>query len=93
MDFYARFHKVRYPELDGSPMHDPVCIAHLIDPELVEVRAASIEVDCSGGPSWGRTNVDWRGREHFGAPNAKVGLDIDGDAFARMVVERIASLG
>jgi inosine-uridine nucleoside N-ribohydrolase len=92
MDFYARFHKVRYPELDGSPMHDPVCIAHLIDPELVEVRAASIEVDCSGGPSWGRTNVDWRGREHFGAPNAKVGLDIDGDAFARMVVERISSL-
>jgi inosine-uridine nucleoside N-ribohydrolase len=92
MDFYARFHKVRYPELDGSPMHDPVCIAHLIDPELVEVRDADIEVDCSGGPSWGRTNVDWRSREHFGAPNAKVGLDIDGDAFARMVVERISSL-
>ena len=92
MDFYARFHKRRYTDLEGSPMHDPVCIAHLIDPELVEVRAASIEVDCSGGPSWGRTNVDWRGREHFGAPNAKVGLDIDGDAFARMVVERISSL-
>ena len=29
MDFYARFHKRRYPDLDGSPMHDPVCIAHL----------------------------------------------------------------
>ena len=24
MDFYARFHKARYPDLDGSPMHDPV---------------------------------------------------------------------
>jgi inosine-uridine nucleoside N-ribohydrolase len=93
MDFYARFHKARYPDLDGSPMHDPVCIAHLIDPSLVEVRAAFIDVDCSGGPSWGRTNVDWRDREHFGAPNAKVGLDLDGDAFARMVVERISSLG
>jgi inosine-uridine nucleoside N-ribohydrolase len=92
MDFYARFHKERYPELEGSPMHDPVCIAHLIDPQLVEVRDAFIEVDCSGGPSWGRTNVDWRDREHFGGPNAKVGLDIDGDAFARMVVERISSL-
>jgi len=93
MDFYARFHKSRYPDLDGSPMHDPVCIAHLIDPTLMDVRDAFIEVDCSTGPSWGRTNVDWRNREHFGDPNAKVGLDIDGDRFAELVVERISSLG
>jgi len=93
MDFYARFHKARYPELDGSPMHDPVCVAHLVDPGLVDVRDALIEVDCGDGPSRGRTNVDWRHREHFGAPNGKVGLDLDGDAFARLVVERIASLG
>ena len=83
MDFYARFHKRRYTDLDGSPMHDPVCIAHLIDPTLMDVHDAYIEVDCTTGPSWGRTNVDWRGREHFGAPNAKVGLDIDGAAVRR----------
>src|SRR3954471_24120316 len=93
MDFYARFHKSRYPDLSGSPMHDPVCIAHLIDPTLMQVKEAFIEVDCSTGPSWGRTNVDWRNREHFGAPNAKVGLDIDGDRFAELIVERISSLG
>ena len=92
MDFYARFHKARYPDLAGSPMHDPVCIAHLVDPTLMDVRDAFIEVDCSTGPSWGRTNVDWRGREHFGAPNAKVGVDIDGERFAELVVERISSL-
>jgi pyrimidine-specific ribonucleoside hydrolase len=93
MDFYARFHKSRYPELEGSPMHDPVCVAHVIDPSLVSVLDAYIEVDCSGGPSWGRTNVDWRNREHFGDPNAKVGVDIDGERFAELVVERISSLG
>jgi inosine-uridine nucleoside N-ribohydrolase len=93
MDFYARFHKSRYPDLDGSPMHDPVCVAHLIDPTLMDVRDAFVEVDCSTGPSWGRTNVDWRNREHFGEPNAKVGLDIDGDRFAELIVERISSLG
>ncbi len=92
MDFYARFHRSRYPDLDGSPMHDPVCVAHLIDPTLLDVRDAFIEVDCSAGPSWGRTNVDWRNREHFGDPNAKVGLDIDGERFAELVVERISSL-
>ena len=36
MDFYARFHKSRYPDLDGSPMHDPVCVAHVIDPTLMD---------------------------------------------------------
>src|SRR5579885_580197 len=92
MDFYARFHRARYPDLEGSPMHDPVCVAHLIDPTLMDVRDAFIEVDCTTGPSWGRTNVDWRGREHFGPPNAKVGLDIDGERFAELVVERISSL-
>ena len=91
MDFYARFHKRRYTDLDGSPMHDPVCIAHLIDPTLMDVHDAFIEVDCTTGPSWGRTNVDWRGREHFGAPNAKVGLDIDGPRFAELIVERIST--
>ena len=93
MDFYARFHRARYPDLDGSPMHDPVCISHLVDPTLMDVRDALVEVDCTTGPSWGRTNVDWRGREHFGPPNAKVGVGIDGERFAELVVERITSLG
>ncbi|HET7137044.1 MAG TPA: nucleoside hydrolase [Gaiellaceae bacterium] len=92
MDFYARFHKARYPDLDGSPMHDPVCVAYLVDPTLMDVRDAAIEVDCTTGPSRGRTNVDWRNREHFGAPNAKVGVSIDGDRFAELVVDRISSL-
>ena len=73
-------------------MHDPVCVAHLIDPTLLDVRDANIEVDCTTGPSWGRTNVDWRGREHVAAPNAKVAFDIDGERFAELVVERISAL-
>jgi inosine-uridine nucleoside N-ribohydrolase len=92
MDFYSRFHKERYPDLDGSPMHDPVCVAHLIDPTLVAVRDAYIEVDCTTGPSWGRTNVDWRRREHSLPPNAKAAYDIDGDRFAELIVARISSL-
>jgi len=92
VDFYSRFHRLRYPDLDGSPMHDPVCIAHLIDPTLLEVRAAAIEVDCSTGPSSGRTNVDVRAREHFGPPNAKVAVGIDGNRFAELLVARVAGM-
>ena len=92
LDFYARFHKHRYPDLDGAPLHDPVCIALLVNPGLVETKDAYIEVDL-GEQGRGRTNVDWRGRRTSGPNNAKVGVDIDGDAFAELIIERIGSLG
>ena len=92
LDFYARFHKHRYPDLPGAPLHDPVCIAHVARPGLVEVKDAYIEIDLAE-QGRGRTNVDWRGRARSGPNNAKVGVDIDGDAFAELVIERIGSLG
>lgn len=93
LDFYARFHKQRYPDLPGAPLHDPVCIAHVAQPGLVETKDAFIAVDCGWEQGRGRTNVDWRGRADSGPNNAKVGVDIDGGAFAELVIERIASLG
>jgi pyrimidine-specific ribonucleoside hydrolase len=93
LDFYRLFHRARYPDLGGSPLHDPVAVAHVIDPELVEVRDAFIQVDCGWEQGRGRTNVDWRGREDGEPPNARVGTGIDRDAFVALVTERIASLG
>ncbi|MBV8080912.1 MAG: nucleoside hydrolase [Actinobacteria bacterium] len=91
LDFYGRFHRRRYPDLDGSPLHDPVAVATVARPELLDLRPARVAVDL-GEQSRGRTNVDWRGR---GAPdpNHTVALGIDADAFRRLVVERIASFG
>jgi pyrimidine-specific ribonucleoside hydrolase len=91
VDFYSRFHAVRYPELGGSPMHDPVALAYALRPELLDLRRARIEVDCSWGLGRGRTNVDFRGRG--GEPNANVAVAIDSPAFIRFLLERIASLG
>jgi len=93
LDFYGRFHRQRYPDLDGAPLHDPLCIAHLLVPGLVETRPARVDVDCGWEQGRGRTNVDWRGRRDSGPHNARVGVDVDGDAFAELVIERIASLG
>jgi Inosine-uridine nucleoside N-ribohydrolase len=91
VDFYSRFHIERYPELGGSPMHDPVALAYALRPDLLEVRPARIEVDCSWGLGRGRTNVDFRGRA--GEPNANVAVAIDSPGFLRFLSERIASLG
>jgi inosine-uridine nucleoside N-ribohydrolase len=90
LDFFGRFHAERWPELGGSPLHDPVAVAHLLEPGLLDVRPARIEVDCGAAGSRGRTNVDVRrGWE----PNASVAVGIDAGAFADLLVARIAALG
>jgi inosine-uridine nucleoside N-ribohydrolase len=91
VDFYSRFHAERYPELGGSPMHDPVALAYALRPELLEVRRARIEVDCTWGLGRGRTNVDFRGRA--GEPNASVAVGIDSEGFLAFLLDRIRSLG
>jgi inosine-uridine nucleoside N-ribohydrolase len=92
LDFYSRFHRRRYPELGGSPLHDPVAVAHVIQPGLLDVRPARIEVDCSSEQSRGRTNVDWRGRT-AAELNAQVAVGIDAETFTPLLIDRIASLG
>jgi inosine-uridine nucleoside N-ribohydrolase len=92
LDFYGRFHRRRYPDLDGSPLHDPVAVAHVARPGLVDIRPARIEVDCESEQSRGRTNVDWRGRRPASATQ-HVAVGIDAEAFRRLLFERIASLG
>jgi inosine-uridine nucleoside N-ribohydrolase len=93
LDFYRLWHERQYPDLAGSPLHDPVAVAHVVDPSLVAVRRAFVEVDCGWEQGRGRTNVDWRGRLNSREPNATVGLGIDRPAFVRMITDRIASLG
>jgi inosine-uridine nucleoside N-ribohydrolase len=91
VDFYGRFHRVSYPELNGSPMHDPLAVAHVVRPNLLSIRPAEVTVDCGWGEGRGRTNVDLRGRGG-GERNARVAVGIDADAFRALLLERIASL-
>jgi len=93
LDFYGIWHKRSYPDLDGSPLHDPVAVAHVIDPTLVQTKPAFIEVDCGWEQGRGRTNVDWRGRIHSHPPNATVGLGIDRARFVELITTRLAALG
>jgi purine nucleosidase/pyrimidine-specific ribonucleoside hydrolase len=92
VDFYSQFHRRVYPELAGSPMHDAVAVAHVIDPTLLEVVPARIEVDCAWGAGRGRTDVDTRRRGER-EPNAQVAVGIDSERFLELLLERLAALG
>lgn len=90
LDFFASRNADVY-ELRGAPIHDAVAVTHAIRDDLVSAERLYVDVDCSWGPGRGRTNADrWsRGDE---PPNVDVGLEIDGAAFTRFLVERLKSL-
>jgi inosine-uridine nucleoside N-ribohydrolase len=88
--FYSQFHARRYG-WDGSPVHDAVAMAHVIDPTLLTTVQRGVVVDMGPELSRGRTHVDLQGA-HWEA-NAHVAVEIDAERFLGMLVERISSLG
>jgi inosine-uridine nucleoside N-ribohydrolase len=91
LGFYGRFHRETYG-WNGSPIHDAVAMAHAFRPGIVETVRTGVRVDCGEELGRGRTNCDLRGRMGW-EPNAEVAVEIDADAFIRLLVERISSLG
>jgi inosine-uridine nucleoside N-ribohydrolase len=90
-DFYHGFHQRTYG-LPGSPIHDALALAHVFDPPLLELRDRHVAIDCESQLSRGRTVVDvWQRTDN--KPNAHVAVEVDGERFVRILVERISSLG
>jgi inosine-uridine nucleoside N-ribohydrolase len=89
-DFFQGFHERSYG-FDGSPIHDAMAVAHVVDPTLMTTRRANVAVETHSEHCDGRTVVDLRGvtgRE----PNAEVGVDVEADRFLELLVSRLASL-
>ncbi|MFL5942639.1 MAG: nucleoside hydrolase [Gaiellaceae bacterium] len=89
-DFFQRFHERSYG-FGGSPIHDAMAVAHVIDPTLLTTRRVNVAVETDSSYCDGRTVVDLRGvsgRE----PNAEVGVDVDAGRFLELLVSRLASL-
>ncbi len=91
LDFYGGFHRATYG-WDGSPIHDAVAVAHVIDPTLLDLEHVNVRIDCESELCRGRTVADiWRrtGLE----PNAHVAVGIDAERFVDLLQQRLARLG
>jgi inosine-uridine nucleoside N-ribohydrolase len=89
-DFFQVFHERRYG-FDGSPIHDAMAVAHVIDPTLLTTVHCNVEIETSSGFCDGRTVVD-RWQVTDGRRNAHVGVDVDAPRFLDLLVDRIAAL-
>ncbi len=89
-DFFQLFHERRYG-MEGSPIHDAMAVAHVIDPTLVTTVHCNIEIETKSQYCDGRTVVD-RWLVTDGPKNAHAGIDVDADRFLELLVDRIGSL-
>ncbi len=71
---------------EGGPLHDPITIAYLIDPDVLTTKPMYTEIDIRSTQSYGRTNCDYFGYLKK-EPTADVAIDIDVEKFWNMIEE------
>lgn len=79
--------------IEGRPgattLHDPLCLAYLVDPSVLDVDDYWVDVETLGELTVGRTVID---TEHVTGrqPNARVALNADAGRFMRVLIEGFA---
>lgn len=89
------FYSARYRALwgfDGPPLHDPVAVASVIDPQVVSYVNAPLAVELAGEHTRGATVIDLDGSTGRTA-GADVALRLDRDRFWGLMVGAIDKLG
>ena len=83
MNFFNKTQKAGFG-WDGGPLHDPTCVAYLINPDVVELKEMYVEVELRSDISYGRTLCDF-----FGVtgqkPNAKVATKLNCELFWNII--------
>jgi purine nucleosidase len=76
----------------GCALHDPLTLATVIAPELLVLEEHYVDVDISGGVSTGSTFADFYHTSNK-PPNMKVALDVRGEEFVELFLQRMENLG
>ncbi|MEW2374307.1 nucleoside hydrolase [Streptomyces sp. NPDC048387] len=91
LTFFASSYR-RLWGMPHPPLHDPVAVARVIDPAIVECVDAYVAVELHGTHTRGATVVDPHG--YLGRPaNARVAVSLDHEAFWDRMVGAVAALG
>ena len=91
MKFFAKSYDEVF-EMPDPPLHDPVAIAVLIDPSVVQSKFVNVECELKGEFTRGATVVDIFDREGR-KKNATVALSLDAPKFWRMMLDAVRAAG
>ncbi|MBO0982775.1 nucleoside hydrolase [Rathayibacter sp. SD072] len=90
LDFFAASYRDAQG-FDAPPVHDPVAVAYVIDPSVLEVRRAPLTVELRGEHTVGMTVADLRTTAPAGC-RTSVATAIDSDRFWDLVIGAVARL-
>ncbi|MDX3926162.1 MAG: nucleoside hydrolase [Shinella sp.] len=84
LKFYEKLHRGQMGV--GGALHDPLALAVVIDPTLIETREAHVEVDLTGTHTFGATVADFWNERRLGN-NTRVATKVDSDRFFSLMYE------
>lgn len=78
----VRAHVESQPQADpnAAPLHDALCVAYLLDPEVIPLTHCHTGIETTGLRTYGRTVIDYLHRG-FEEPNSWVALSADAPRF------------
>ncbi|GGV37725.1 ribonucleoside hydrolase [Streptomyces griseoflavus] len=91
LDFFG----ATYKEAQGfehPPVHDPCAVAYVIDPSVMTVRRAPVDVELSGGLTLGMTVTDFRAPAPADC-HTQVAVELDRERFWALVVDALERIG
>ena len=73
----------------AAPVHDALCVAAVVQPEIITTQDLYVTVETHGEVTVGETIIDVAGRSKR-QPNMAVAFDADERAFVRMLLDTFA---
>lgn len=75
----------------SAPVHDAVCVASIVEPDVITTRRLNVVVETAGHHTRGRTVVDAHHRSGR-RPNASVAFDADAERFVDLLERTFAPI-
>lgn len=90
LEFFAGAYERIYG-FDAPPLHDPVALAAVLEPELLTTRPMRVDVECDSDLTRGETVCDLYGVTGK-PPNAGVGVDLDREGFFELLYRTLGAV-
>ena len=90
LDFFAATYDSVFG-FEAPPLHDPVAVAAVLEPGLLQTRPMRVDIECESGLTRGETVCDFYGVTGR-APNAEVGVELDRERSFRLLYGALGRL-
>ncbi|HSL00733.1 MAG TPA: nucleoside hydrolase [Rubrobacteraceae bacterium] len=90
LEFFAETYE-RVFDFDSPPLHDPVAVAAVLEPGVLNTRPMRVDVECESELTRGETVCDFYGVTGR-PPNAEVGVELDRERFFEILYHGLSRL-